>query len=235
MDATETLVANYLENRGFCDIVYEPDGNVPPDFVVDGRIAVEVRRLNQNFQSEGRTRGLEEERIPLFQRIEKLAHSIGTRTPPRSWFLNFSFRRPLEPWESLHPKIKSALETFSANPDILEPPSYDLGNGFELEFRPASKLHKTLLVMGAHIDDDSGGWVIGELQKSIDICIKQKTHKRKNARREYPEWWLAFANHVSYDIGADDLIQLRDLIVVPREWHKIILINPMDHMRAVEF
>ncbi|MEZ4719401.1 MAG: hypothetical protein R2851_25450 [Caldilineaceae bacterium] len=35
--------------QGFENVVYEPDGNIPPDFLVDERIAIEVRRLNQNF------------------------------------------------------------------------------------------------------------------------------------------------------------------------------------------
>jgi hypothetical protein len=42
MDRSETLAYNHLVFRGFSSPVYEPDGNVPPDFLLDGRIAVEV-------------------------------------------------------------------------------------------------------------------------------------------------------------------------------------------------
>jgi len=52
-DPSETQARRYLEHLGCKDIVYEPDGNVPPDFVVDGRIGVEVRRLNQNEHTTG--------------------------------------------------------------------------------------------------------------------------------------------------------------------------------------
>ncbi len=48
MDTSERIVWEYLLHRGFRDVVYEPEGKVPPDFLVDNRVAVEVRRLNQN-------------------------------------------------------------------------------------------------------------------------------------------------------------------------------------------
>jgi hypothetical protein len=64
MDASESLVRDFLLQRGYADIVYEPDGKVPPDFLIDGRIAVEVRRLNQSYETGSRMRGLEEDSIP---------------------------------------------------------------------------------------------------------------------------------------------------------------------------
>jgi hypothetical protein len=46
--------------RGFNNVVFHPDGrNSPPDFLISGGIAVEVRRLNQNKESAGGARGLE--------------------------------------------------------------------------------------------------------------------------------------------------------------------------------
>ncbi len=54
MNREESVVRQYLEHVGFQDIKYEPDGNIPPDFLVGGRVAVEVRRLNQHFNTEGK-------------------------------------------------------------------------------------------------------------------------------------------------------------------------------------
>jgi hypothetical protein len=39
MDATEALAARYLESLGLGPVVYEPDGNVPPDFLLGDRVA----------------------------------------------------------------------------------------------------------------------------------------------------------------------------------------------------
>jgi hypothetical protein len=43
----ERIAGEYLHRLGMGTVAYEPDGQVPPDFLIDGRIAVEVRRLNQ--------------------------------------------------------------------------------------------------------------------------------------------------------------------------------------------
>ena len=67
MDATEKLVAKHLKHRGYANVVYEPDGNIPPDFLVDGTIAIEVRRLNQNHFDGPDAKGLEEVAIPLWK------------------------------------------------------------------------------------------------------------------------------------------------------------------------
>src|SRR5690606_28651653 len=82
-------------------------GAVHPDFLADGRVAVEVRRLNQNHDSGRGKRGLEETSIPLWQRVEKLAHSFGPATN-ESWFLFFRFGRPIKPWKELEPRVRAA-------------------------------------------------------------------------------------------------------------------------------
>src|SRR5213595_1852143 len=95
MDSSEGIVSEYLSHRGFRDVVYEPDGNVPPDFLVDGRIAVEVRRLNQHERIGDVPRGLEQTSIPLDRLVIRILESMGPPTVGMSWFVSYSFRRPL--------------------------------------------------------------------------------------------------------------------------------------------
>ena len=72
---SEQWAYEYLVDRGFADLIYEPDGNVPPDFLIDGYIAVEARRLNQNEESTGGYRGLEEVWQPLDKLVQKVVAS----------------------------------------------------------------------------------------------------------------------------------------------------------------
>jgi hypothetical protein len=67
MDQSEAKAHEFLTAQGFADIVPEPDGNVPPDLAINNTVAVEVRRLNQNYEVNGRTKGLEEDAQPLAQ------------------------------------------------------------------------------------------------------------------------------------------------------------------------
>ena len=46
MNRSEKIVHDYL-NYLSNDIIYEPFPNEPPDFLVDKRLAIEVRTLNQ--------------------------------------------------------------------------------------------------------------------------------------------------------------------------------------------
>ena len=76
MDETVLLADRDLRSLELGPVVYEPDGNVPPDFAIDGSIAVEVRRLNQNYEEPDGAEGLEELRIPLLRLTFR-----RTRTP----------------------------------------------------------------------------------------------------------------------------------------------------------
>jgi len=88
MDPTERLAKQYLESLALGPVDYEPDGNVPPDFLVDGRIAVEIRRLNQSHEHpDGTYEGLEQRWIPLWQRLRKHLSSLGPSVLGESWYV----------------------------------------------------------------------------------------------------------------------------------------------------
>ena len=130
MDSSEKLVENHLRHRGYCDLVYEPDGNVPPDFLVNGTIAVEVRRLNQINFSGPAAKGLEEVAIPLWNKIIALLASMGAPTKGESWFVHFRFSRPVENWKTLEPKLQAGLKAF-ASASTQEPSVVAKGRNFE--------------------------------------------------------------------------------------------------------
>lgn len=56
MNKDERIAERYLKSLNIGEVAYEPDGKIPPDFLVNGCIAVEVRRLSE-FASVGQ--GLE--------------------------------------------------------------------------------------------------------------------------------------------------------------------------------
>ncbi len=100
MDSAEEIVNRMLSNMGFGSIAFEPDGNIPPDFVIDGRIAVEVRRLTQIHDDGSGPRGLSEVSISLTQKVEKLLNSIE-ESGQGAWWVSFGFRRPVPPWKQV--------------------------------------------------------------------------------------------------------------------------------------
>ena len=189
MDSSELLVQQHLESRGFKDIVFEPDGNIPPDFLVDGRIAIEVRRLNQNCGTNGKVVGLEESAYPLHGKLESLLRSLGPAHSGASWFVMHQFHRPIPDWLKLQPKIVEACMEIRDHSD--SPPATHLEarihQNFELSFLKASRQYETQFLMGGYSDFDSGGAVLAEMERNIQHCIDTKTPKIKSFRSKYSE------------------------------------------------
>ncbi len=65
MNDSEQSIYKYLLSQRLGSVVFEPDGRgTTPDFLVNGRIAVEARRLNQNERTGTGHRGLEKYQRP---------------------------------------------------------------------------------------------------------------------------------------------------------------------------
>lgn len=236
MDDSEQLADQYLRQLGAGAVVFEPDGNVTPDFSLDGRIGVEVRRLNQNYiRPDGSREGIEELAIPLWQRLKRLLRSAGVSVDGESWFVGMDFRRPVGPWKPLEAKIKSELTAFMQSEERLQKSIQVIPN-FELEFFRASKDHGTFFLLGAISDGDSGGWVMGEVEKNLRLCIAEKESKIAPQRSKYSEWWLVLADHIDYSMETEDRELFRSEVMpgISHSFAKIVLIDPRDHRRAFE-
>lgn len=226
MDATEKHVSDHLLHRGFTNIVYEPDGNIPPDFLLDGTIAIEVRRLNQNHFSEAESKGLEEVAIPLCNKVKNLLVSLGPPLSGESWFVHFRFKRPVETWRFLEPKLRAALTEFRASTTQARA-VIATGQGFELEIIcKTSKVHDTMFVMAGYADQESGGWLLAEMETNIRHCASEKARKIAKVRPKYQTWWLALVDQIGYGLDDFDREVFRDQVLIEHTWDKILLIDP---------
>ncbi len=228
MDDSETVASKYLAHLGFKKIDYEPEGmSKPPDFLVDDRIAVEVRRLNQNEASSPpstKPRGLEEVAIPVWKNIQQLLPSLGPSKGLFSWYVFIRYSRPVPARRQIEGAIRRHLEAFRDSP-IQNPATIQIFDNFVIQLFPAGRPYDDYFVMGGRSDDDAGGWVIPELERNLRICIEGKTAKMSGIRTKYPEWWLLLIDHINY--GSEEVLH-----VPPHNWDKIILINPHDHTQA---
>ena len=236
MDRTEGLVLDHLRARGFSDVVHEPDGNVPPDFLVDGRIAVEARRLNQNIETGGRIEGLEQHDFPLRDRMRALLASLGPADESGSWFVLHDFRRPIPSWLELR---RSVVDVCNAVARLADCPAgttleSELHPNFTLQFFKSSKTFESRFVPGGSSDFDSGGFVVGEVARNLRYCIDEKTKKIARVRHRYPEWWLILVDQIGYGLDPDDQEQLKAHGGVEHAWDKVILVSPSSPERFFE-
>ena len=235
MDRSETIAKKYLESLSFKDVIFEPDGNIPPDFLCDQKVAVEVRRLNQHKETpSGKFKGLDETSIPFLHRLQNELKNYGPSLDSISWFVLFKFSRPIEKWKTLRPKIKESLKAFkySETEGIC---TISISPTFELELVRASEVKDDyLFAFGGISDTDSGGWLLQELQKNLQIVIDEKTEKISRVRHKYPEWWLVLLDHIGFSLSDIEREIFEGQIESKNNWDKIVLLDPRDGERAYE-
>lgn len=234
MDLSESLAENFLRSVGFDDVVYEPDGNVPPDFLVDQRIAVEVRRLNQLHESsEGDKEPLEKVSEPIAERIQKYLESLGPPRAGESWLVHISFSRPLESWRTVRRELERSLDSFKSS-QVRTPCTLRITPHLELELKRARTPQRRFLLLGGSFDHDSGGFTLAETIRSLKSIIPEKASKVAPYKDRYPEWWLVLINHIGYRLNEDDLRKLRESPPVVHSFDRVVLVNPLDTSDGTE-
>src|ERR1035438_2127173 len=175
MKDSEKIALFYLSSLGMSPI-YEPDGNIPPDFLVDGKIAIEVRRLNHNEVSgAGRPRGLESDRIALVRSMKEMLPSLGPPKIGNSWFVHYRFSRPVYPVAKLKRAVQEVLVAFRDGQ--IDGTRFAITDRFELTLIPSSKVFPDYFVLGGYVDRDTTGWLVPDLEKNIRICVREKSEK----------------------------------------------------------
>lgn len=204
-------------------VVYEPDGNIPPDFAVEGTLAVEVRRLNQHHEGVG----LEVVDIPLVQSLRKLVTDLGPPPDGQTWGIFYRFSRPLEPWKTLRPKVEAALRSYvsSVAPQrqfISVVPSFSM----TVVKYPILKATQ-FFVMG-DADDNSGGSLISLMEANISHCVIEKTAKIAKYRARYAKWWLVLVDHIGFGFDSLDRDLFFAQVSVPHTWDRVVIISHKD-------
>lgn len=232
MDRSEAIARRHLEHLGYHDIQYEPDGNVPPDFLVDGQIAVEVRRLNQHAERAGKAQGLEKVQFQLLPRIRRILDSFGPPTRGASWFVTFRFQRPVD-WDSVRPRLEAWLTTFR---DGLQSSRQEIsfGSNFWISVVKASAPAESLYLLGGFMDRDAGGWLLSKMEQNIALCSAEKAKKVARVRGKYPLWWLVLVDQIGYGLTQYEREIFLGRPRINHDWDRLIVVNPLDPMWAFE-
>lgn len=239
MDPTEGVARQYLLQRGINprEIEFEPHGSVPPDFLVRGRVAVEVRRLNQNEQGTDGHHGIEESSIPTRQSIEHVLRSIGPQDTAESWHVSYTIlRRPSVRGRSLKKLLRSALVDFQrwAGRNARDRHRIDLDEGLRLELARSWKPCPSFFMLGVEVDRRRGGFLLSELIRNIPICIEEKSIKVTPHRHRYREWWLVLVDCIDGHLDPHEEGKLRSRVRVPSVWAQVVIISRRDPTRSLE-
>ncbi len=231
MNREEAIVQEYLQAQEFHSIVHEPDGNVPPDFLVNDEIAVEVRRLNQHCDRDA-NQPLESLEYRLIPRIAALLKDYQTVEHEHSAFVTIHFRRPINDLSITMVKVKGILR--SHLDCIRERRVYPVCENLALWFEPWPERLDGVYELGSTLDMDQGGWVIPNIYDNLKIALCEKDRKVAPYRPKYNTWWLVLVDYIGYGIREQDVRQLTARPKIEHSWGKILLVAPMNPSHAVE-
>ena len=234
----ERRVRRLLECQGYTDIRRPSDD--PPDFVVDRRYAVEVRRLNWMTEDNGRTRGIEEYEMPFRRTISKVLEEFGE--PPGGYTVTVNCDFPydakrLPAKDVVRVKVREAVNDYVKEmSNVLRAGSsprgfeWKVACGINLFFSPA-KISETgrFELIDVEVETASRGWVIADAVQNIDRCVKEKTRKvvRKNRVHDYAEWWLVLVDHILVvPLAEDELNDLRNALPPMGFWSRVVVVSP---------
>ena len=233
MDASERLVAAYLEAQGFHSIEFEPDGNIPPDFLCDGRVAVEVRRLDQSYDCGRKIKSLEEVSIPLKDQISRILRSLEPAMHNQSWFVHYRFSRPIPKKRDLEFLVKNELVQFTASIES-QPFGKLIAPRFELKVSRCFEIHPTFFVLAGYTDKEASGWVIESVGENLKRCIAEKIVKTAKFRMRYPEWWLVMPDRVGYSLNQWSRSILKRNLLLKHNFNKVVLLDPTNCSRSFQ-
>lgn len=222
MNVDEAIALEALQRLTDRDIVHEPDGNIPPDFLIDGCIAVEVRRLTKSLPHGRKRRDLDEISMPLWHRVERTLERFESKEGERIWFVFIRLQRPIPKWKELRPRVEEALAQFYASSNKSE--TLRISDNFELEFLQGGTYQEQYFWMGGMSDYDAGGWVVSDIVTNLPIYMEEKARKVAAHKSRYPQWWLVLVDHISY--GGNEA-EVREHVQRSPAWDKVLIVGPI--------
>ncbi|SHH02477.1 hypothetical protein [Winogradskyella jejuensis] len=223
MKHEENIAKDFFEFIGYDDIKFEPKGNRTPDFVLDGKIAVEVRRLNRFYNNEP----LEKVAFNFFPKILNQIENFKTEKITNiSSFVSVSYIRPIKYNKDIKKRINDVLETHLE--EIGESKKYIINESLTLDFIPSEKWLGKIYNFGMYSDLNDFGFIVSDIVESLKIIIPEKTAKVENYKSEYKVWWLALIDNVGYGLSKNEIIQLKSLIDFDLYFDDIVFISPLN-------
>ncbi|WP_337917110.1 hypothetical protein [Vibrio cholerae] len=218
----ENIVREYLATR-FDKVIHEPDGNVSPDFLVNGKIAIEVRRLNQQFRGAKKTVGLETDQFRLMDAIRRKLSKYPLDKTSKSYFVTVSYKRPIGKLSSIVSNLEEAINKFQLAGEPI-PYSCKLHQNVQFEIELERPIRDMKYKVGIEVDEDSGGWVVDTYAKDTNHCIDEKVMKIQSNYSKYPEWWLVFVDHIGF-MASDDVEDIKQCLSRPEHIAKILVLD----------
>lgn len=225
MKPEESIAEQYLLGLGLGQVVFEPDGNIPPDFSIGKTIGVEVRRLNQQYFGSSDPEGLEKLSFPLWDLIKKELSKFDSKYNGNTYFIGIEYFRPYnESAKATAKAIREKLNNFLLSGDT---PPEDLPINSNLSFSlflASTKPGRTFMMAGG-LDHDSGGALLQMYIDNINHCIDQKSKKIGPYLNMYKDWWLLLVDVMGWGLDIKDNSLVKSKINSLKNFNRMVIIR----------
>ncbi len=239
MNATKTnedecRAKRWLESQGHTDIIRPCED--PPDFVVEGCYAVEVRRLNWMSDIDGKYEGIENSEKPLERYVEELLEPYLPAPNGYTVFVdcNYPCDPPIPKKDVIGREVKAAVEKFKEEMrrglESRRCRRLSLECGIELLFWP----DRTPGTGGFELNDvdvatGNRGFVVRDAIDNVVRSIQEKTRKVVGRDRvnDFTAWWLVLVDHIhAVPLREVDLNKIRRALPGSDIWSRVIVVSP---------
>lgn len=228
MKREEIIAKEYFESIGYNNLVYEPNGNRTPDFLINKNIAVEVRRLNQFYNNEP----IEKVKYKLIPKIVKQIESFESENYFESAFVGIEYSRPIKYNSFIKNRINSILKNHSSNMKTQK--EYVINDNLKITIIPSEIKLKSKFSFGSSIDFNEGGFVLGNIYNSLKFIVKDKYKKIEYFKPEYKTWWLALVDFIGNGVSENEILQLRESIDFDLLFDKVFIISYLNPKKGTE-
>lgn len=219
----EQRAEEWLRLQGFTQIAFP--SNDPPDFLVDGRFAVEVTRLQPPHETHD---------IPFERAVERVLESFGHPNKyPGVIFVTCDAPQPRLPdRRTLEQELKQALNCMLLQGSIASGERFFLNCGVDVSLWPSTQTCGLQFELSDSSTGASHGGFPSDLTENIARCICEKSKTVRNQNREnlYSEWWLILIDYIEFTASktSTELQQLRQDIQIREFWNRIIVVGAED-------
>ena len=224
MKREEQIALDYLHIISR-DVVYEPDGKIPPDFKLNHIIAVEVRRLNKNIFGRKFPKGLEQDQHSLVDGLSAIIREFDSPIPADNYRIKLRISRPTPKINKLKSVAKKELGSFLKNKPEM-PFEIKLSDNVSIILSKDNRKSPKVFHIAVISDQGHCGWTAPDYVENINFCISEKTIRIQKYKFKYPEWWLVLVDFLAGGIGEPERTFVIQHINKGSDWKKIIIIHP---------
>lgn len=231
MNKAENAAYAYLKHR-YSDVVYEPDGNIPPDFLVDRQLAVEVRTLNDSYSSEG-------DQIRITHAVSMALKEFDRPAEDQTYWVTLCLSGPLTSLRQVKSRLRQELRQF-LNGSRQNSHAIRLTDSVALALRKSSVPHRQTFRIANLKDNEAGAGIADLYRNNIRHCIEEKTKKVAAYRDRYSRWWLILIDYLCglFPNDPDDATEIEFVKRSSRKpsvWEKILVVDPCSNTELLQF